>query len=104
MRLLVRMRDPRESNPRGRNRWTRRYSPDKFVTFETTVTKLIRIDSVSTIRAHGFMPERYRHLTLDYYFNADGTYTFDVWINHNGKTLDAFLASGLLEMDIQAAA
>lgn len=105
MRLLVRMWDPRESNPRGANRWSRKHSPDRFLSFETTVTKLMRIPgSVSTIRAWGFMPDRYKHLTLDRFFNPDGTYTFEVWINHNPKTLDAFLSSGLLEMDIQAAA
>jgi hypothetical protein len=82
------------------NRWRRRYSPDQFVSFETTVTKLIRTDSVSTIRAHGFMPEKYRSKTFERYYHADGTYSFEVWINHNSKTLAPFLASGLKEMDV----
>ena len=103
MRLLVRMHNPMYGVSTGRNRWRRRYSPDQFVSFETTVTKLIRTDSVSTIRAHGFMPEKYHDKTFESFYHPDGTYSFEVWINHNAKTLAPFLASGLKEMDVREA-
>jgi hypothetical protein len=101
MRLLVRMHDPRETVRIARRRWIARYRPQHFATFETTVTKLIRRDSISTIYAYGFMPEKYAPLAIAAYYQPDGTYLFDVVINHNRKTLMPFVESGLLEMDVR---
>lgn len=100
MRLLVRMYDPRESN-HGSRRSRPRRSPDQFASFETTVMKLIRGKSESVIHGYGFMPEKYAHLTDQRFYQKDGTYLFEVWINHNRTTLAPFIESGLLEMDVR---
>lgn len=100
MRLLVRMSNPRVGRLFGRNGFRRRYMPDRFVAFETTVTRLIRGKAVGTIWAHGFMPDRYHDKTFEQFYNPDGTYTFEVNINHNAESLATFLASGLAEMDV----
>ncbi|WP_438391099.1 hypothetical protein [Caballeronia sp. DA-9] len=98
MRLTVRLKKP--SHFTRRKGWV-----PGWVNFETVVLKLygpVRsgLGFGSYIQADINCPPQYLAFACPSCRNPDGTYRVEVVLNHNGKTLAPFLASGLKEMDV----
>jgi hypothetical protein len=99
--LLVRLRLP--------SAWRARRWREDYEIFECVVVRLRGPESnfahgergATYIRADIDLPEKYRNEKLLDVWNPDGTYPVEVVVNHNRKTLAAFLASGDLEWDVR---
>lgn len=100
MQLLVWMKSPRKmirTRP-GRYRISRVGLPD--VLFQTSVVRVIGPARGGTVQADGFLPDRYAAHALSDRIQPDGSYRFDVEVRKNRRALTAFLASGLIEMNV----
>lgn len=100
MRLLVQMYNPRASVVSWSGKYRRKFSPDRFVTIETQVAKLFRSADGKTVWAFGHLPVKYEHLVINEHRRPEGLYLFTVNAEFNKKTLQPFMESGLLEMDV----
>ncbi|MEW9586260.1 hypothetical protein [Paraburkholderia sp. DGU8] len=101
MRLIVRLRLP--------STWLGRRWKEDYEIFECVVVRIHGPEKrfshgkagATYIRADVDLPEKYRTQKLLDLWNPDGTYPVEVVVNHNRKTLAAFLASGDLEWDVR---
>lgn len=99
MQLLVWMKSPRKLIKTRPGRWrvSRLGLPD--VLFQTSIVRVIGPVRGGIVQADGFLPDRYAAHALSDRIQPDGSYRFDVEVKKNRRSLTAFLASGLIEMN-----
>src|SRR4051812_49418688 len=104
MKLEVRAAMPNTPIEMSKGRWRRRWIRDEFVSFQISPVRLIGPERSTgkgyVIKAEAPLPEKYERYASQFTRLPNGNRIFEVYVNHNRKTLAPFLASGMTEMAV----